>query len=141
VEETLAAGAHCLLGGQIPEGDGFFYPVTLLTEVRNDMTACREETFGPVAVVLKADSAEHALQLANDSEYGLAASIWTERQRGERMSRDIEAGQVVVNGLVKTDPRLPSGGIKRSGYGRELGPHGILEFVNVQQVWVGPKQE
>lgn len=141
VEETLAAGAHCLLGGQIPEGDGFFYPVTLLTEVRNDMTACREETFGPVAVVLKADSAEQALQLANDSEYGLAASIWTERQRGERMARDIEAGQVVVNGLVKTDPRLPSGGIKRSGYGRELGPHGILEFVNVQQVWVGPKQE
>lgn len=141
VEETLAAGAHCLLGGQIPEGDGFFYPVTLLTEVHNDMTACREETFGPVAVVLKADSAEQALQLANDSEYGLAASIWTERQRGERMARDIEAGQVVVNGLVKTDPRLPSGGIKRSGYGRELGPHGILEFVNVQQVWVGPKQE
>lgn len=141
VEETLAAGAHCLLGGQIPEGDGFFYPVTLLTEVHNDMTACREETFGPVAVVLKADSAEQALQLANDSEYGLAASIWTERQRGERMARDIEAGQVVVNGLVKTDPRLPSGGIKRSGYGRELGPHGILEFVNVQQVWVGPKLE
>ncbi|MBR9828487.1 MAG: NAD-dependent succinate-semialdehyde dehydrogenase [Oceanospirillales bacterium] len=141
VDATVAAGAHCRLGGQIPDRPGFFYPVTLLTEVTNDMPACREETFGPVAVVLKADSAEHALAIANDSEYGLAASIWTETARGEAMARDIEAGQVVVNGLVKTDARLPSGGIKRSGYGRELGPHGMLEFVNVQQVWVGPKQE
>ncbi|GAA0790358.1 NAD-dependent succinate-semialdehyde dehydrogenase [Marinobacterium sediminicola] len=141
VDETIAAGAECLLGGQMPEGEGFFYPVTLLTEVNNQMTACREETFGPVAVVLRANSAEHALQIANDTEYGLAASIWTNRQRGEALAQEIEAGQVVVNGLVKTDPRLPSGGIKRSGYGRELGPHGIMEFVNVQQVWVGPKQE
>lgn len=141
VEETLAAGARCLLGGRVPEGEGFFYPVTLLTEVDNGMTACREETFGPVAVVLKADSAEQALRIANDTEYGLAASIWTERARGETMAKEIEAGQVVINGLVKTDPRLPSGGIKRSGHGRELGPHGILEFVNVQQVWVGPKRE
>ncbi len=140
VDETLAAGAQCRLGGQIPEGEGFFYPVTLLTDVSNDMTACREETFGPVAVVLKADSAEQALQIANDTEYGLASSIWTERARGEAMAKEIEAGQVVINGLVKTDPRLPSGGIKRSGYGRELGPHGILAFVNVQQVWIGPKQ-
>ncbi len=141
VDETLAAGAQCLLGGQIPDGEGFFYPVTLLTEVTNEMTACREETFGPVAVVLKADSAAQALQIANDTEYGLAASIWTDRTRGEAMAKEIEAGQVVINGLVKTDPRLPSGGIKRSGYGRELGPHGILEFVNVQQVWIGPKRE
>ncbi len=141
VDETLAAGAKCRLGGQIPEGEGFFYPVTLLTDVSNDMTACREETFGPVAVVLKADSAEQALQIANNTEYGLASSIWTERARGEAMAKEIEAGQVVINGLVKTDPRLPSGGIKRSGYGRELGPHGILEFVNVQQIWIGPKQE
>lgn len=141
VDATIAAGARCRLGGKIPEGPGFFYPVTLLTDVTNDMPACREETFGPVAVVLKADSAGQALQIANDSEYGLAASIWTETSRGEAMAREIEAGQVVVNGLVKTDPRLPSGGIKRSGYGRELGPHGMLEFVNVQQVWIGPKQE
>lgn len=141
VDETIAAGARCLLGGKLPEGPGFFYPVTLLVDVTNDMTACQEETFGPVAVVLKADNAEHALALANDTEYGLASSIWTEQSRGEAMAREIEAGQVVVNGLVKTDPRLPSGGIKRSGLGRELGPHGILEFVNIQQVWVGPKQE
>ncbi|MBV0934340.1 NAD-dependent succinate-semialdehyde dehydrogenase [Marinobacterium weihaiense] len=141
VDETVAAGAKCLLGGNIPDGPGFFYPVTLLTHVTNDMPACREETFGPVAVVLQADSAEHALQIANNTEYGLAASIWTDRVRGEAMARQIEAGQVVINGIVKTDPRLPSGGIKRSGYGRELGPHGILEFVNVQQVWIGPKRD
>lgn len=141
VDETIAAGARCLLGGQIPEGPGFFYPVTLLVDVSNNMAACREETFGPVAVVLKADNAAHAIKLANDTEYGLASSIWTEQARGETMAREIEAGQVVINGLVKTDPRLPSGGIKRSGLGRELGPHGILGFVNIQQVWVGPRQD
>lgn len=140
VDQTRAAGARCLLGGEVPDGPGYFYPVTLLADVTNDMPACREETFGPVAVVLKADSAEQALSIANDSEFGLAGSIWTETSRGEALASDIETGQVVVNGLVKTDPRLPSGGIKRSGYGRELGPHGIMEFVNIQQVWVGPKQ-
>ena len=89
---------------------------------------------------MKAANADEALAIANDTEYGLAASIWTERERGEMLSLQMEAGQVVVNGLVKTDPRLPSGGIKRSGYGRELGPHGIHAFVNAQQVWIGPKQ-
>lgn len=138
VQATVDAGATCRLGGQIPEGDGFFYPVTLLTDVTNDMTVCAEETFGPVAVVMKAESAEEALAIANDTPYGLAASVWTTTDRGEAMATAIEAGQVVVNGIVKTDPRLPSGGIKRSGYGRELGPHGIHEFVNAQQVWVGP---
>jgi succinate-semialdehyde dehydrogenase/glutarate-semialdehyde dehydrogenase len=139
VNETVAAGARCLLGGEVPDGEGFFYPVTLLANVGNDMVACREETFGPVAVVLKADNLENAIEIANDSDYGLAASIWTDAKRGEKVARNIEAGQVTINGIVKTDPRLPSGGIKRSGLGRELGPHGILEFVNVQQVWVGPK--
>jgi succinate-semialdehyde dehydrogenase/glutarate-semialdehyde dehydrogenase len=140
VDNTVAAGARCLLGGKIPEGPGFFYPVTLLADVSNDMSASCEETFGPVAVVMQAENAEQALAIANDTEYGLAASVWTSTQRGEAMAARIVAGQVAVNGLVKTDPRLPSGGVKRSGYGRELGPHGILEFVNVQQVWVGPKQ-
>ena len=138
VQATVDAGATCRMGGQIPDGDGFFYPVTLLTDVTNDMAACAEETFGPVAVVMKAESAEEALAIANDTPYGLAASVWTTSERGEAMATEIEAGQVVVNGIVKTDPRLPSGGIKRSGYGRELGPHGIHEFVNAQQVWVGP---
>ncbi|WP_086481057.1 NAD-dependent succinate-semialdehyde dehydrogenase [Oceanospirillum sanctuarii] len=141
VRQTLDAGAQCLLGGKVPDREGFFYPVTLLTGVTNGMLACQEETFGPIAVVLKAADADEALRIANDTEYGLAASVWTETKRGESIAREIMAGQVVVNGIVKTDPRLPSGGIKRSGFGRELGPHGIMEFVNTQQVWVGPKTE
>jgi succinate-semialdehyde dehydrogenase/glutarate-semialdehyde dehydrogenase len=140
VAESVEQGATLRLGGEIPDGDGFFYPVTLLTEVRPGMTACAEETFGPVAAVLRASDADEAIRLANDTPYGLAASVWTSRERGEAMARRVEAGQVAVNGLVKTDPRLPSGGIKRSGFGRELGPHGIQEFVNTQQVWVGPRQ-
>lgn len=139
VQATVDSGARCLLGGELPEGPGFFYPVTLLADVANSATGACEETFGPVAVVLKAKDAEDALAMANDTRYGLAASVWSSREQGEALAPRIEAGQVAVNGLVKTDPRLPSGGIKRSGIGRELGPHGILEFVNVQQVWVGPK--
>ncbi|HJB10882.1 MAG TPA: NAD-dependent succinate-semialdehyde dehydrogenase [Candidatus Brachybacterium merdavium] len=138
VTSSVEAGATLVLGGQMPTGEGYFYPVTLLTDVRAGMSACTEETFGPVAVVMVADDAEQALAIANDTPYGLAASVWTSTERGEAMARRIEAGQVAVNGIVKTDPRLPSGGIKRSGYGRELGPHGIREFVNAQQVWVGP---
>ncbi|MFC3853726.1 NAD-dependent succinate-semialdehyde dehydrogenase [Salinispirillum marinum] len=137
VMESVVAGAKCRLGGELPKGPGFFYPVTLLTDVTNDMTCAREETFGPVAVVLKADDEAHAIRMANDSLYGLAAGVWTERSRGERIAHQLQVGQVAVNGIVKTDPRLPSGGIKRSGLGRELGPHGIREFVNHQQVWLG----
>ncbi|MFN2287915.1 MAG: NAD-dependent succinate-semialdehyde dehydrogenase [Chromatocurvus sp.] len=140
VQKTVAAGARCLLGGTLPSAPGYFYPVTLLTDVTNEMAAGCEETFGPVAAVMRADSAEQAVALANDTVYGLAASVWTSADRGEAIARELEAGQVAVNGIVKTDPRLPSGGIKRSGYGRELGPHGIREFVNAQQIWVGPKQ-
>jgi succinate-semialdehyde dehydrogenase/glutarate-semialdehyde dehydrogenase len=141
VRDTIAAGAKCLLGGELPEGDGFFYPVTLLTDVEPGMSAYSEETFGPVAVVIRAQEEHHAMELANDTPYGLAASIWTETSRGQALARQFEAGQVAVNGIVKTDPRLPSGGIKRSGYGRELGPHGIREFVNPQQVWIGPVKD
>jgi len=137
VTETIKAGAKCLLGGELPEGDGYFYPVTLLTEVTNDMTACTEETFGPVAVVLRAKDRDDALKIANDTPYGLSAAVWTDAKQGEAMAHRIQSGQVAVNGIVKTDPRLPSGGIKASGYGRELGPHGIHEFVNAQQVWIG----
>ena len=140
VRETLEAGATCLLGGELPEGAGFYYPVTLLTDVTATMCAAREETFGPVMVVMRVRDEAHALELANDTEYGLAASVWTTTERGEAIAAQLEAGQVSVNGVVKTDPRLPSGGIKRSGLGRELGPHGIHEFVNAQQIWVGPKK-
>ncbi|MDA3874494.1 MAG: aldehyde dehydrogenase family protein, partial [Kiritimatiellae bacterium] len=138
VQKTVEQGARCLLGGELPEGKGYFYPVTLLVDVEPGMVAACEETFGPIAVVMKADSEAHALQLANDTPYGLAASIWTaDTANAERLAGKIEAGQVAINGIVKTDPRLPSGGIKRSGLGRELGSHGIHEFVNAQQVWVG----
>jgi len=138
VTESVEAGARCVVGGRLPERSGWFYPPTLLAGVPRDASAFREETFGPVAAVTPVDDADDAIALANATPYGLAASIWTERERGETLAREIEAGQVAVNGLVKTDPRLPSGGIKRSGTGRELGPHGAREFVNVQQVWVGP---
>ncbi|MEJ2604843.1 MAG: NAD-dependent succinate-semialdehyde dehydrogenase [Gammaproteobacteria bacterium] len=138
VAKTVEAGASCRLGGEMPAGDGYFYPVTLLSDVTQDMTGACEETFGPVAVVMKAADAEEALAIANDTPYGLAAAVWTDAERGEAMARRLYTGQVAVNGIVKTDPRLPSGGVGRSGYGRELGPHGIREFVNAQQVWIGP---
>ena len=139
VQETIDQGAVCVMGGTLPDGDGYFYPVTLLKDVTPDMCAYREETFGPVAVIIKADNAAQALEMANDTPYGLGASVWTaDTAKGEEMAREIVAGQVSVNGIVKTDPRLPSGGVKKSGYGRELGPHGIREFTNAQQIWVGP---
>lgn len=137
VMDSVNKGARLLLGGKIPEGPGSFYPVTLLADVKPGMAAFEEETFGPVASLTPVENLEEALELANHTEYGLASSIWTSAKRGEAMARDIEAGQVVINGVVKTDARLPSGGIKRSGYGRELGGHGIREFTNVQQVWIG----
>ena len=137
VSATIDAGAHCLLGGELPSGDGFFYPVTLLTDVTEAMCAFKEETFGPVMVCIRASDAEEALQLANETPYGLGAAVWTRNaELAEQLALRIDAGQVAINGIVKTDPRLPSGGIKRSGYGRELGPHGIKEFVNAKQVWI-----
>ncbi|MCX4190176.1 NAD-dependent succinate-semialdehyde dehydrogenase [Methylophaga sp. OBS3] len=137
VEDTVAAGAKCLLGGHLPDEDGFFYPVTLLADVTPTMCAFREETFGPVMVLIKADDVDQALEMANDSEYGLGAGVWTENaELAESLAMQIESGQVAINGIVKTDPRLPSGGIKGSGYGRELGPHGIKEFVNAKQIWI-----
>jgi succinate-semialdehyde dehydrogenase/glutarate-semialdehyde dehydrogenase len=138
VEETVKAGARLIMGGEVPPGDGYFYPVTFLADVEPGMCAFTEETFGPVGTIIRARDEAHALELANDTPYGLAASVWSTTERGEALAHQIEAGQVAVNGIVKTDPRLPSGGIKKSGYGRELGPHGIHEFVNAQQVWVGP---
>ena len=137
VQATVDAGARCLLGGEMPEGAGFFYPPTLLVDVKPEMCAFREETFGPVMVVTPVADIDEAVTLANDTEYGLGAGLWMgDTSKAEQIAARIEAGQVAVNGIVKTDPRLPSGGIKRSGYGRELGPHGIKEFVNAKQVWI-----
>lgn len=137
VTKTIEQGAHCKMGGVMPQGRGFFYPVTLLTNVTVDMCAANEELFGPVAVVMQAKDAQEAVSIANHSSYGLGCSIWGEIKASEALCQHIEAGQVAVNGIVKTDPRLPSGGVKRSGYGRELGELGIKEFTNAQQVWVG----
>lgn len=138
VAETVNQGARCLLGGELPDGEGYYYPATLLVDAQEGMCAMTEETFGPVMVVCKARDAEDALRIANNTQYGLGAAVWTRnKQKAEHFVAHLQAGQVAVNGIVKTDPRLPSGGIKQSGYGRELGPHGIREFVNVKQVWIG----
>ena len=137
VEESLRRGAKLLLGGEIPTGPGAFYPPTLLSAVERGMPAFDEETFGPVAAVIRAKDEVDAVRLANDSQFGLGASLWTgSRERAERLAARIEAGSVFVNGLVKSDPRLPFGGIKRSGYGRELSEYGIREFVNIKTVWI-----
>ena len=137
VEESIRRGAKRLLGGEIPTGKGAFYPPTLLAAVDKGMPAFDEETFGPVAAVIRAKDDADAVRLANDSVFGLGASIWTrDRARAERMAAQIEAGAVFVNGVVKSDPRLPFGGIKRSGYGRELSEYGIREFVNIKSVWI-----
>ena len=141
VQKTVDAGAKLMLGGKMQEGKGFFYPVTLLADVTPDMVCGHEETFGPIGVVIKAKDENEALKISNDTEFGLGASVWTNAKKGEEIARKMVAGQVSVNGIVKTDPRLPSGGVKKSGLGRELGPHGIKMFVNVQQIWIGPKKD
>ncbi|WP_016957312.1 NAD-dependent succinate-semialdehyde dehydrogenase [Catenovulum agarivorans] len=139
VSQSLEQGANCLLGGELPvDNPGYYYPVTLLTDVTPTMTVFNEETFGPVMCVCKAEDADAALELANHTVYGLGAAIWSKDLRQQqKFVEQLQAGQVSVNGIVKTDPRLPSGGIKNSGIGRELGPHGIRQFVNCKQVWIG----
>ncbi len=137
VQESVRRGARRLFGGELPAGRGAFYPPTLLVAVEPGMPAFDEETFGPVAAVIVVADEREAIRIANASAYGLGASLWTgDRERGERLAREIEAGSVFVNGLVKSDPRLPFGGVKRSGYGRELSEHGLREFVNIKTVWV-----
>jgi succinate-semialdehyde dehydrogenase / glutarate-semialdehyde dehydrogenase len=138
VERSKTMGAVVRTGGTIPEGRGFYYPPTVLSGVTPGMPAFDEETFGPVAAVVRADGEDEAITLANRSRFGLGASVWTgDARRGETLAGRIESGAVFVNGIVKSDPRLPFGGVKRSGYGRELGGAGIREFVNVKSVWVG----
>ena len=139
VERTLAAGGTLLTGGKPVEGPGFWYAPTVIDNVRPDQVAFCEETFGPVAAVIRAKNADEAIALANQTEFGLGAALWTsDVPRARELARRIDAGAVFINGMVASDARLPFGGIKRSGYGRELGYHGIREFTNIKTLWIGP---
>ncbi|MGN8063400.1 NAD-dependent succinate-semialdehyde dehydrogenase [Ralstonia sp. 22111] len=139
VERTIEAGATLKAGGAPLPGAGFFYAPTVFDHVTPDMPAAREETFGPVAAILRVKSADEAIELANATEFGLGAAIWTaDTEQAKQLARRIEAGAVFINGLVASDARLPFGGVKQSGYGRELGEVGIREFTNIKTVWVGP---
>jgi succinate-semialdehyde dehydrogenase / glutarate-semialdehyde dehydrogenase len=142
VEDSVRMGARLLTGGERLSGAGFFYRPTVLADVTAKMPVFEEETFGPVAAVMRVRDADDAVKLANDSAYGLGASLWTrDAALGERLARRIESGSVFINGMVASDPRLPFGGVKRSGYGRELSSYGIREFTNVQTIWIGPPEE
>lgn len=135
VEKSLQMGAKLLVGGEVPEGLGAYYPPTLLANVKKGMPVFDEETFGPVGAIVSFSSDDEALELANDSRYGLGSAIFTKSQdRIERFTKDLKAGSVFVNSFVKSDPRLPFGGIKSSGFGRELAEFGIREFVNIKTV-------
>jgi acyl-CoA reductase-like NAD-dependent aldehyde dehydrogenase len=139
VLRTVAAGGELLLGGELPVGPGYYYPPTVIDRVVPGMAAFDEETFGPVIGVTRVSGEDQAVELANATEFGLAAAVWTsDLERARRIVPRLDAGAVFVNGQVASDPRLPFGGIKKSGYGRELGGHGIREFVNVKTVWFGP---
>jgi acyl-CoA reductase-like NAD-dependent aldehyde dehydrogenase len=138
VQASLDQGAVLVVGGHRIEGRGYYYAPTLLAETTCSMPVAMEETFGPVAALLAARDAEHAVQLANDSVYGLAAVIWSrDLERARSLAGRLEAGSVFVNSVTASDPRMPVGGVKLSGYGRELGSAGLRELVNLQSVWIG----
>jgi succinate-semialdehyde dehydrogenase/glutarate-semialdehyde dehydrogenase len=136
VAESVAMGARVVSGGHRLDRPGNYYAPTVLADVTTDMPVFREETFGPVMAIVRAESPEHAIRLADDTRYGLAASVWTaDMERGIDLGRGIQSGALFVNAVVVSDPRLPFGGVKLSGYGRELSREGILEFTNVRAVW------
>lgn len=138
VEVSVKKGAKIFWGGGRPAQQGAFVNPVILTDVKPGTPAYEEEFFGPVAIVLKAKDEDDAIRIANDSRYGLGGSIWTKNsEKGMALARRLEAGTVFINGMVKSDPRLPFGGIKKSGYGRELSYFGIREFVNIKTTWVG----
>lgn len=137
VQKTLDAGAKLLTGGKPVRGKGNFYPPTVLTNIPKESPAYREEFFGPVASIFRVQSIDEAIRIANDSRFGLGASAWTnDAAERERFINDLEAGMVFINQMVASDPRLPFGGVKASGHGRELGPFGLREFTNIKTVWI-----
>ena len=143
VERSVVKGARVLLGGAVPDGPGAYYPPTVLTDVRKGMPAFDEELFGPVAAIVTVNSEEEAIAVANDSVFGLGGCVITrDVERGQRIAAErIESGSVFVNESVRSDPRLPFGGIKESGYGRELSGYDIKEFVNIKTVYVSGGQK
>jgi succinate-semialdehyde dehydrogenase/glutarate-semialdehyde dehydrogenase len=139
VQRLVQAGGKVLTGGKRLERPGYYYAPTVIADVPVDAPIAKEELFGPVAVLFRARDADDAIRIANATTFGLGSSVWTnDANERERFINGIEAGAVFVNGMVKSDPRLPFGGVKASGYGRELSIFGIREFVNIKSVWIGP---
>ncbi len=137
VQKSIKMGARLLCGGKRPDMKGAYYLPTVLTDVRKGMPVYEQETFGPVAAIIPVKDTEEAIAVANDSDFGLGGAVWTkDLKKGEAVARRIETGAMFINGMTKSDPRLPFGGIKRSGYGRELSHYGIKEFVNIKTIWV-----
>jgi succinate-semialdehyde dehydrogenase / glutarate-semialdehyde dehydrogenase len=137
VQKTIAAGAKLLTGGNRIHGPGFFYEPTVLVDVPKESPAYREEVFGPVATVFRVGDAHAAVELANDTTFGLGSSAWTkDREEQKLFASELDAGMVFINAMVASDPRLPFGGVKRSGFGRELGAAGIREFTNTKTIWI-----
>ncbi|MFJ2949381.1 NADP-dependent succinic semialdehyde dehydrogenase [Streptomyces sp. NPDC087226] len=138
VDDAVRAGATVLCGGERPEGPGWFYPPTVLAGIDREMRVHREEAFGPVATLYRAADIDEAVLIANDTDFGLSSNVWTrDEAEVDRFVRDLEAGSVYVNGMTASHPAFPFGGVKRSGYGRELSGHGIREFCNITTVWQG----
>ncbi|MGQ4418345.1 NADP-dependent succinic semialdehyde dehydrogenase [Streptomyces sp. SAS_269] len=138
VDDAKRGGAEVLCGGERPDGPGWYYPPTVLAGITREMRIHREEAFGPVATLYRAGDLDEAVLIANDSPFGLSSNVWTRDEREvERFARDLEAGAVYVNGMTASHPAFPFGGVKRSGYGRELSGHGIREFCNITTVWQG----
>ncbi len=139
VRATVDGGARLMLGGKPIEGPGYFYEPTIVADVLPGMRMFDEEVFGPAAAVVRAKNADEAIALANASSYGLGFSMWTrDTAVAETLAARVQAGAVFVNGMVASDPRLPFGGVKKSGYGRELSHYGVHEFTNIQTIWLGP---
>ena len=139
VNETVTRGGHLVLGGREVKRDGFYFEPTIVLDVTPGMPLFDEETFGPAAAVIRAKNADDAVKLANDSRYGLGGNLWTrDLDRAKTIAARLESGGIFINGMTASDPRLPFGGVKHSGYGRELSWLGIREFTNIQTVWIGP---